>query len=103
MINKLITFEILYSLAPKLSAFMKKPIALFTSIIILAFSSFAQISKVSGSLNDLNENKPVKNAVIALLIPKDSILYKFSRSDAEGRYVLKNVKPGNYILMTTHP
>ena len=88
---------------PKLSAFMKKLIALFTGIIILSFSSFAQLSKVTGSVNDLNENKPVKNAVIALLIPKDSILYKFTRSDAEGRYILKNVKPGNYILMTTHP
>ena len=102
MINKLATFEI-YSLPPKLSALMIKLITLFTGLIILSFSSFAQISKVTGSVNDLNENKPVKNAVIALLVPKDSILYKFTRSDAEGRYILKNVKPGNYILMTTHP
>ena len=82
---------------------MKKFITLFTSIIIFSFSSIAQLSKVSGSVNDQTENKPVKNAVIALLITKDSILYKFTRSNAEGKYLLKDVKPGNYILMTTHP
>jgi hypothetical protein len=82
---------------------MKKFITLFTSILFLTFSSFAQLLKVSGSVIDQNESKPIKNAVIALLIPKDSILYKFTRSDAGGKYLLKDVKPGNYILMTTHP
>jgi len=84
-------------------SFMKKLITLFTGILILSFSSFAQLSKVTGAVLDRNENKPVKNAVIALLIPKDSILYKFTRSDPEGKYILKDIKPGNYILMTTHP
>ena len=82
---------------------MKKLITLFTGILILSFSSFAQLSKVTGAVLDRNENKPVKNAVIALLIPKDSILYKFTRSDPEGKYILKDIKPGSYILMTTHP
>ena len=41
--------------------------------------------------------------MIALLTPKDSILYKFTRTDAAGKFILKDVKPGNYILMTTHP
>ncbi|MEP6952200.1 MAG: outer membrane beta-barrel family protein [Ginsengibacter sp.] len=82
---------------------MKKFITLFTGVLFLTFSSSAQLSKVTGSVNDQSENKPVKNAVIALLIPKDSILYKFTRSDAQGKYLLKDVKPGSYILMTTHP
>lgn len=81
---------------------MKKLIALFTGIV-LYFSSYAQLAKVTGSVNDPNENKPVKNAVIALLIPKDSILYKFTRTDAAGKFTLKNVQPGKYILLTTHP
>ena len=82
---------------------MKKTITLFTGFFLLFFSSSAQLSKVTGSIIDRNEKKPIKNAVIALLIPKDSILYKFTRSDAGGKYILKDVKPGNYILMTTHP
>jgi hypothetical protein len=73
------------------------------SVLILNVSSFAQLSKISGSVNDPNENRPVENTVIALLTAKDSILYKFTRSDAEGKFTLKDVKPGNYILMTTHP
>ena len=80
---------------------MLKFYTLLTCVLLSAFS-FAQ-SKISGSVNDANEKKPVPNAVIALLTPKDSILYKFTRSDAQGKYVFNDVKPGNYILMTTHP
>ncbi len=70
---------------------------------LLYFSSFAQTSVVSGSVNDQNEKKPVQNAVVALLTIKDSVFYKFTRSDAQGQYIFKDVKPGSYILMTTHP
>ena len=81
---------------------MKKLITLSTSLFLF-FSSFAQLVKVTGSVKQQDENKPVKNAVIALLTPKDSILYKFTRSDEHGKYIIENVNPGNYILMTTHP
>ncbi len=60
-------------------------------------------AKISGTVNENNENKPVQNAVVALLTPVDSILYTFARTDAQGKFVMKNVKPGAYILMTTHP
>jgi hypothetical protein len=81
---------------------MNKKFPLLTISLFLSFCCLAQ-SKVTGSVNDANEKKPVQNAVVALLTPKDSFLYKFTRSDAEGKYLLKDVKPGNYILMTTHP
>ncbi|MEO8413503.1 MAG: outer membrane beta-barrel family protein [Ginsengibacter sp.] len=81
---------------------MKKLITPITGIF-LAFTSFAQTAKITGTIHDPNENKPVKNAVIALLTPKDSFLYKFTRSEANGQFTLKNIQPGKYILMTTHP
>ncbi len=81
---------------------MKKLITIVAGIF-LSFTTFSQSAKVSGSVNDPNENKPVQNAVIALLTPKDSILYKFTRTDASGKFILKDVMPGKYILMTTHP
>ncbi len=81
---------------------MSKLIALITSIL-LGISSFAQTANITGAVMDPNEKKAVQNAVVALLTPKDSILYKFTRSNAEGKYILKDVKPGEYILMTTHP
>ncbi|HWH62035.1 MAG TPA: TonB-dependent receptor, partial [Ginsengibacter sp.] len=81
---------------------MKKLITI-TAGIFLFLSSFSQSAKISGSVDDPNESKPVQNAVIALLTPKDSILYRFTRTDASGKFILKDVKPGSYILMTTHP
>ncbi|MGH2649295.1 MAG: hypothetical protein ACRDE8_17075, partial [Ginsengibacter sp.] len=82
---------------------MKKSFTLVTCIFLISLSSHAQLSKVSGSVKESDENKPVKNVVIALLTPKDSVLYKFTRTDAQGKFMIQNVKPGNYILMSTHP
>src|ERR1700712_4142025 len=82
---------------------MLKFITLITGFTFFSVFLFAQSIKISGTVNDPNENKPVQNAVIALLTPKDSILYKFTRTNAEGKYTLKDLKPGKYILMTTHP
>ena len=81
---------------------MKKLIS-FLAAIFFCFSSFAQVVKINGSVKDHDENKPIQNAVIALLTPRDSFLYKFTRTDANGKFVIKDVRPGNYILMTTHP
>jgi len=65
--------------------------------------SFAQTITISGQVRDEHEDKPVNEAVVALLTPKDSFLYAFTRTDAEGKYEIKNVVPGKYILMTSQP
>jgi hypothetical protein len=59
--------------------------------------------KISGQVKEEHEDKPVPNAVVALLTPKDSLLYSFVRTDAEGNYVLENVDAGKYILMISQP
>lgn len=69
---------------------------------IFSFSAFSQKANLSGVLTDDNEKKPVYNSVVALLTPIDSILYKFTRSDKKGNFILKNIKAGDYILMTSH-
>lgn len=71
--------------------------------IFYSFSSFSQEVVVSGEVKDVNEGKPVYNAVVSLLTPKDSILYSFTRTDTSGKYILKNIAPGKYILMTSQP
>ena len=81
---------------------MKKLILLITGLFA-TLSLIAQSSKVTGSVSNADEKKPVHNAVVALLTPKDSILYKFTRTDASGKFTFNDVKHGNYILMTTHP
>ncbi len=81
---------------------MKKLLIFFLGVL-LSFSSIAQMAKISGQVKDANQDKPVKNAVVALFTPKDSILYSFTRTDTAGKYVLKNVGPGKYILMASQP
>ena len=74
---------------------------LFAIAMFLSVSAFSQKANVIGNITD--ENKiPVYNSVIALLTPKDSILYKFTRSDKSGKFYFKNIKPANYVLMTSH-
>jgi hypothetical protein len=74
----------------------------FAILFLFSFSVFSQKANISGVLTDGSEKTPVYNSVIALLTPKDSILYKFTRSDKNGNFDLKNVKAGNYIVMTSH-
>jgi Outer membrane protein beta-barrel family/Carboxypeptidase regulatory-like domain len=81
---------------------MKKLILLLLLIISTGFA-FAQQVKVSGTVKDNVLGGKVKNAVIVLLTPKDSILKKFTRAKEDGSYVLENVKPGKYILVVSHP
>ena len=82
---------------------MPKLSALIIISILLVLSSQAQNPVFSGTVMDTLQKKGVQNAVVALLTPKDSILYKFTRTDANGNYSLKNLRAGNYILLTTHP
>jgi len=81
---------------------MKKIILLLTGFFA-TLTSIAQLSKVTGIVSNADEKKPVQNAVVALLTPKDSVLYKFTRTDASGKFAFNDVKQGSYILMTTHP
>ncbi|HUZ60567.1 MAG TPA: outer membrane beta-barrel family protein [Hanamia sp.] len=81
---------------------MEKFLTLFLGMLF-SFSSFAQMANVSGEVKDGNENKPIQNAVVALLTPKDSTLYSFTRTDSAGKYILKNISSGKYILMTSQP
>ncbi|WP_281636832.1 outer membrane beta-barrel protein [Flavobacterium marginilacus] len=71
-------------------------------LFLFSLSAFSQKANLSGVLTEDSEKTPVYNSVVALLTPKDSILYKFTRSDKEGKFNFKNVKSGNYILMTAH-
>ncbi|PXY44946.1 outer membrane beta-barrel protein [Flavobacterium hydrophilum] len=81
---------------------MPKILVTIAILFLFSFSSFSQKTNLSGVLTNESEKTPIYNSVVALLTPKDSILYKFTRSDKEGKFSMKNIKAGNYILMTTH-
>lgn len=81
--------------------------ARLTLILFFICTSFlnanAQTASLSGNVKDTVQNEAVKNVVIALLHPTDSVLYKFTRTDANGKFTFKNINTGNYIIMATHP
>ncbi len=75
--------------------------ALIFVLLLPAFSASAQ--SVSGTITDTTNKKNVQYAVVALLKPADSVLYKFIRTNKDGAFEIPSVKAGKYILMVTHP
>ena len=82
---------------------MIRKILLLACMAFFYFTTIAQNVQVSGSIKDTATKANVKNAVVALLSPKDSILKSFARVKDDGSYLLKNVRPGKYIISVTHP
>ncbi|MEO6251762.1 MAG: outer membrane beta-barrel protein [Ferruginibacter sp.] len=82
---------------------MPKLAAIFFLVLFFSIKIQAQTISVSGTVEDTTQKKGIPNAVVALLSVKDSILYKFTRTDVTGKYSFKDIKAGNYVVMTTHP
>jgi len=81
---------------------MKKITTLLLPFLML-FVSYTKAQTIFGKIFDSTNNKAIPNAVVAILKPVDSILLKFTRTNKEGNFELKNVPAGKYILMVTHP
>lgn len=75
--------------------------AIFVLVLTISLSGKAQ--NITGSIADTGVHKSIPNAVIALLQLPDSTLYKFTRSNGNGEFRLNSIKPGNYLLMVSHP
>lgn len=70
---------------------------------ILAIKAFAQTGNISGKITDTLNNKTLQNASISLIRAKDSILIKFSRTDANGHFSISNIPNGKYIVAISSP
>lgn len=82
---------------------MPKSIALFICCLFVCLCVNAQQNNVSGTIKDTTSGTLVKNAVVALLSPKDSVLVSFTRTKDNGSYNLPNIPAGKYVLMVMHP
>ena len=69
----------------------------------LFFSSFllGQKAQISGIVNDTINKQKLQNASVVLLHIKDSVLYKFTRSDKDGNFSFPAADTGKYILLVT--
>jgi hypothetical protein len=82
---------------------MKKITLLIILIMVCYCFSYAQTASVKGVVFDEVNKMNLVNASVSLLGQKDSILYKFIRTDANGFFEFKNLIPGNYLLFIRHP
>lgn len=83
---------------------MFKKLLLFSTLFFLTAHLSAQTSSVvTGNVKDTSSHTNVKNAVVALLTPKDSVLKGFTRVKEDGSWIIPGVQPGSYILSVTHP
>jgi len=82
---------------------MKKVLTLLLVALFTCCYSYAQTASVKGVIRDTSSKENLGNTTIALLRAKDSILLKFTRSDAKGNFELKHLDTGKYVLLITYP
>ncbi len=71
--------------------------------LFITQAAFSQTTAITGIVKDTTANKSVKNAVVAMLSQKDSVLIGFTRTKEDGSYTLPKIATGKYIFMVTHP
>ncbi|MDR2275462.1 MAG: outer membrane beta-barrel protein [Sphingobacterium sp.] len=79
---------------------MKRLIQLF--LLFFTFSTAYSQTSIKGKILDKADNKPLTNASV-ILLNRDSVLRYFNRANEEGKFQIKNIKPGSYILLATYP
>ncbi|MBV8251788.1 MAG: outer membrane beta-barrel protein [Chitinophaga sp.] len=77
-----------------------------TSVLAMLFImhvAMAQKAIVKGTVTDTLNHTQLANAVVSVLQAKDSILYKFQRTNEKGHFEIKDLKPGKYLVMVNYP
>ncbi|MFZ4058026.1 MAG: outer membrane beta-barrel protein [Ferruginibacter sp.] len=82
---------------------MRQLTVLLVFTFLTLFATNAQAQKITGNLSDTSEKKSVHQAVVLLMSTPDSMLYKFTRTNKDGKFEFNAIKPGKYILQITHP
>lgn len=82
---------------------MRTNITLLTIFVFFTIIVNAQKGTIKGTITDTLNKQNLSNTVISLLKAKDSVLVKFTRSDKNGNFELKNLTAGNFVLMVSYP
>lgn len=82
---------------------MKRLTAVFVLAMLFGLRSYSQNATIKGTVIDTAEKTNLHLSVIALMRQSDSVLIKFTRTDKDGKFTIKNVPAGKFYLITTHP
>lgn len=68
-------------------------------LILLTTSAYAQRSvEITGTVIEKSTNEPIEQATVRLLGEKDSSMIGGVATSSNGRFILKNIQKGNYLL-----
>ena len=80
---------------------MNTRISFFIILITISFNLYSQVNSLTGNI--LNEQgEPLPFATAVLLDPADSTLEYYGISDKSGKFELKNVRSGNYLMQVAY-
>lgn len=65
--------------------------------------AFSQQSSINGFVKDTVENRQLQHAVVSLLRSSDSVLVRFTRTNAQGEFNLTGLPGGKYVMLITFP
>ncbi len=80
-----------------------KNIILLLTILFISTSIFSQTASVKGHISDTTSKEDLSNTSVSFLRSKDSVLYKFTRTDKYGNFSISNMNAGNYLIYMTYP
>ncbi len=82
---------------------MKKTTILLCLLLTIATYGLAQHATIKGTISDTANKETLSNAAVSILRSKDSVLYKYTRSNAQGKFSLDKLPSGDFILLITYP
>jgi len=82
---------------------MKKSLTLPVLFFFCISSAIAQGGSVKGTITDTLNKQNLANTVISILEAKDSVLIKFTRSDKNGNFEIKDLPAGKFVLTASYP
>jgi hypothetical protein len=81
----------------------KTQVLLSLSFLFLSHLSFAQYASLTGIVKDTSDRRSMPNSAVLLLERSDSMLIRYTRTNNDGHFTLKNIPTGHYLLLVCHP
>jgi hypothetical protein len=82
---------------------MVRGVILFSILLLIGASTFAQDMRFTGVVNEPDEGRPLENVVVMAIRLSDAQLLGFTRTDRYGRFELLNIPMDTMELVFTHP
>ncbi|MEZ4911114.1 MAG: outer membrane beta-barrel protein [Saprospiraceae bacterium] len=71
-------------------------------LLLSVLSLFGQKAEITGTILDAETSQPLIGAVIMLVQEKDSIMVSYGVSDSDGKFIISDLKKGDYNVQITY-